>query len=1315
MRSNILLLLATAAICTAQPSHITFQSTQSQAVLSYQAPDSAPCTIQVADMNRGIVIASASQAAGVVTVNTTIPHGLPTGAVAYLENSGVSAWNGFQNLTAVPSPTSFQFASATSGTSSAGSAGALIDDVNSSIYPGSNSDSRAGNITSGNFRQFVLGLHDSPVAADGNRYSRALQVASRHVYTLTCAGGSITASFTTANAPVGATLGAVPPVDSNHQYGYPTVQWANQAQSLIDPVSGYRSVRTSVVSDVPAGSTAFTNAFDVDPTSWTNPTGPLTTGTATFTSPCAGSNCFLFLRATNLIVGKGATFTDDTSSALDWVQVTVTGAKMLSACSGADCVIQACLTLNGVTCTTPFQNRPLTTAAGTVIFGTTTPMDLWQVSGAPQIASPDVSLASGTVAVSGSVVTWTGGYKFNVHWTAGSRITIAGTEYVIASMQSEVKLTVLGSPSAGAYSGNNFGVLIKKQTSTVNTMSVGPATFNYGTSSFTNWNSLSTNTCSTSTTPNAAGQPGYNCVVTTNPSEMFWIAADGSAVNDMGVEQTAFVSSGFPDPFQSTPGPQFQGASPWGNVPCGSSGTPSLFDPLDADTFYCVLPAALPNDNFQTYWIVKTQYIGDHRQGTPGLAIPGCDVDDHFTYHPNFLSGQCLRFTIMMPNTTDRLTNGPSGYNNSGPGIFNPAYATWPLAQATAGWFMAGISSDSMMRVFTRGDAGQGSAGWFAIYDLGNRNPVGSPGGMKIVGMGNSFSHYPDRWCAIHAVGIPTPGVMNFGGDPLSASGGTTPYGFYGLTVGAIPGTASACPANPYGVTGNNCSSVVLSTNMPTRPHDGSTLVPIDPGDIFRAGTSATGDLEYFRVLLAIDSTHYVVSRGYASNVFPHADGSTFEMECGQLSPITSQNGYWNFAADPFGTNPTGDTVFADENAPGGHIGGNDSMQIGSGGGGYTIGQNLCPDAYFTGNIAACYVLRQSVGLAILAAPLIGVSNGPKFNGIIGAGGPNAVDSHPGFCIGMSWCVDARPNLGWGVGNDTVGQLVAVDEGGGIWHFTVNSNQTLHRKLLPTVAYSGRVPLVDLSGPGSSIASTINAYCVALLAGECKEGSAVGDVYANAPLTSAGSCLFPGVAIPTDDRGALCIFDALLSGNAWQIGVTGQNMTGNRNRSAGNLFSRWSQDGVFWNVIGPPTGTAMFSMVRWLEGIDNQSIITYLPAYPQPDGSQRSTYQSVTVQIPRPVNGSATNAVVEFGYSDFGPAASFYCSGRLESCVAANSADSANPWYYENSEAYSGVPCASGCTVSIPVLPNHVVYYRVKLRDAGGAALVTGPAAVAVV
>src|SRR5580692_1437369 len=158
-------------------------TTATQAILQYTSPVQAACSLKVADMDRSLSIASATQSAGQVTVQTNSPHGLLTGAAIYIENSGAAAWDGWQTITTVPSPSSFTFLNATAGTAAAGNVGVLVDDVNPALFSGADQDSRPGNITAGRMqvagqssspaptgrtRTFVIGLRNAQFASDGD-------------------------------------------------------------------------------------------------------------------------------------------------------------------------------------------------------------------------------------------------------------------------------------------------------------------------------------------------------------------------------------------------------------------------------------------------------------------------------------------------------------------------------------------------------------------------------------------------------------------------------------------------------------------------------------------------------------------------------------------------------------------------------------------------------------------------------------------------------------------------------------------------------------------------------------------------------------------------------------------------------------------------------------------------------------------------------------------------------------------------------------------------------------------------------------------
>src|SRR6266508_6330095 len=77
--------------------------------------------------------------------------------------------------------------------------------------------------------------------------------------------------------------------------------------------------------------------------------------------------------------------------------------------------------------------------------------------------------------------------------------------------------------------------------------------------------------------------------------------------------------------------------------------------------------------------------------------------------------------------------------------------------------------------------------------------------------------------------------------------------------------------------------------------------------------------------------------------------------------------------------------------------------------------------------------------------------------------------------------------------------------------------------------------------------------------------------------------------------------------------------------------------------------------------------------------------------------------------------ADHYCTSRAESCVAmASTLDTSNPFKFKTTEAYRGMPCAKGCTIVMPAIPQRVVYWAVKHRNARGMEIGVGERGVAI-
>ena len=132
------------------------------------------------------------------------------------------------------------------------------------------------------------------------------------------------------------------------------------------------------------------------------------------------------------------------------------------------------------------------------------------------------------------------------------------------------------------------------------------------------------------------------------------------------------------------------------------------------------------------------------------------------------------------------------------------------------------------------------------------------------------------------------------------------------------------------------------------------------------------------------------------------------------------------------------------------------------------------------------------------------------------------------------------------------------------------------------------------------------------------------------------------------------------------------------------------------------------SLVRWLDGVRFEDLVTVLPPYPPSDGVARNSFLPIQVNV-EPLNGlpaqspPAQSAIVEFGYAENGDTGGYYCTSRQETCVAASSVISqTTPFYFEQSESYVGVPCVTGCVITVPALSQRVLYYRWKYLNRSG-------------
>ena len=288
--------------------------------------------------------------------------------------------------------------------------------------------------------------------------------------------------------------------------------------------------------------------------------------------------------------------------------------------------------------------------------------------------------------------------------------------------------------------------------------------------------------------------------------------------------------------------------------------------------------------------------------------------------------------------------------------------------------------------------------------------------------------------------------------------------------------------------------------------------------------------------------------------------------------------------------------------------------------------------------------------------------------------------------------------------------------------FGSNNIVAINRKLMATGASCGTHPLIDVSGPGSRIgagAAGSYTYCIARSAGECDAGSSGGQVYVNCP----------GVVWPS------CTGTSIHGGTP--LGVGNDICVGNIGNGADAII-QYSLDRTDYNGATRRALVSATSRLRMVFGFENnqllpdnswilyrQELLNYqrvemwmaknLP-YPPEDSLARWNFVPWPVSVSPPAGLDVNNAVVEFGYQEYGAPQLINCTTRNDACIAtASTATPGNQPFYFVSENPAGAPCTSGCTIAIPAISQRILYYQVEYRAANNTVLATDPpSAVAV-
>jgi hypothetical protein len=354
------------------------------------------------------------------------------------------------------------------------------------------------------------------------------------------------------------------------------------------------------------------------------------------------------------------------------------------------------------------------------------------------------------------------------------------------------------------------------------------------------------------------------------------------------------------------------------------------------------------------------------------------------------------------------------------------------------------------------------------------------------------------------------------------------------------------------------------------------------------------------------------------------------------------------------------------------------------------------------------------------------ISDSPYFAGVHGIAVGNTTSKHPSYhqdetqtpAAELRWFLDMMPLDG--------GQFFSPNPGatlvsGQLYKYILAEGIPLSRKQLATIASSGGSSLLDISGPGSLIsdqASGSYRYCISNGAGECRAGSAPGDIFINAPNVKYLMCL-PSDG-PNPDNLDLCVGNAgsfvqgmtqVYLGTTSAESVAHSRIVTHGLAGVKSMFyysTAKSLPDASWALfnVGVAIGTPADQVNVWM---------AKLPPLSKQDAADRSTFVRAPISIPAPQGQRIASAAIEFGYTEQGEPSQYYCTSRREACVAVSATvNDATPFYYAQTETYTRMPCAKSCTITLPVLPAHVAYYQVKFYDAQGVLVGLGDRGVSV-
>lgn len=814
-------------------------------------------------------------------------------------------------------------------------------------------------------------------------------------------------------------------LDRDSAWTIPTVTWSMANAKLVSVAvgSGSATVTTSVAHELKNGSLvtisglagsgngAYTVYYVSSPTTFQIGQGALPSNTIlTDVTLAVSANAVsaddttaarytgtqsnpLFLRDETLWASGGTNLWDP-SLPMEFVTVSVKG-WCSGTCAGEDAKIQACLTINGVTCwptdaTAKYQELSLGTSAPNNVATLGAPvalLDSWTPAGFSPLNRGDFSRRSGLADVDPSgVVTWKPeGYPntyFNPNWVAGSRITIAGVECQLRSAPSLTHLAIdpascaqpLTLPLTGAtFTGSGFGFLVRKKTASTDQINLQYAYYTTGTSLYIDASATgSSKLCSDTLTVNSVtGGLGYHCVIPSDWPLLYWVDHKTGDANYLGLFGMASASG--PDGF---PGGFCNGGSMVGTTPTA------------AETFYC---GVSDNESPAKYVLAKCTLTTTNQPLNQSVnctnVTPGTKAKDILSLLADFTAADVPAF--------DKTKYGCG------------------IAGGQGGKLVLGC-----------GRSVQDTLGWTAVFDPERvgESPGCVGGGAPgcIVAAATTWATAPARWCVAHTRFVTgksdtlwIAGKYFSPNYPPRLDDGPYTVNIVSGSLAATPSIAAGTGGCPAGSAG--CSQVTVDGEpCDPAPADGevtgASVCPKNPAWAYlqdaKIGDVFTIDSETV-VLVAKNGNQWTLQRGYGLEAPSAHSSTTLTTHCMARDfnhGVSNWSWTWDTAADPHGTNSDGTTVRVawdyDHPVPRQEV---------------TIGGVPSYDGNCQSGGGTCYAVRNGAG-NMGDPPNRYVSLAPKFSGTSGAATfIERAQDHPSWLQDNAsrserqWFTDGRP------------------------------------------------------------------------------------------------------------------------------------------------------------------------------------------------------------------------------------------------------------------------------------------------------------------